>query len=44
VAGVPMIFLTLVYSSSRSVIRIEDQIMKGSAKDVQHKEEGPSSK
>jgi len=38
VAGVPMIFLTLAYSTSRSVVRFEDQIMKGSAKDAQKKQ------
>ncbi|MHC1710368.1 MAG: MFS transporter [Methanomassiliicoccales archaeon] len=37
VAGVPMIFLTLAYSSSRSVIHIEDQVMKGSAKEAHQK-------
>ncbi len=42
VAGVPMIFITLAYTLSRSVIHIEDQVMKGSAKDVQHKGEGAS--
>lgn len=42
VAGIPMIFLTIAYSTSRSVLRIEDQIMKGSAKDVQRKEEVPT--
>lgn len=40
VAGVPMIFLTLAYSLSRSVLRIEDQVMKGSAKDLREKDEG----
>ncbi len=42
VAGVPMIFITLAYTLSSSVIHIEDQVMKGSAKDVQHKGEGAS--
>ncbi len=42
VAGIPMIFLTLVFSASRSVVRIEDQIMKGSAKDAQRDEDGVS--
>jgi len=37
-----MIFITLAYTLSRSVIHIEDQVMKGSAKDVQHKGEGAS--
>jgi len=35
VAGVPMIALSLAYMSSRSVLNIEDQVMKGSAKDRQ---------
>ncbi|MBI0581977.1 MAG: MFS transporter [Methanomassiliicoccales archaeon] len=42
VAGVPMIFITLAYTLSGSVMHIEDQVMKGSAKDIQHKEEGAS--
>jgi len=42
VAGVPMIFLTLAYTTSRSVLHIEDQIMKGSAKDLQQKGEDAS--
>lgn len=33
-AGIPMIFLTLAYMTSRTVMRIEDQVMKGSAKDA----------
>lgn len=41
VAGIPMIFLTLAYTTSRSVLHIEDQVMKGSAKDVQMKDEVP---
>lgn len=42
VAGIPMIVLTLAYMSSRSVIHIEDQVMEGSAKDLQQKGEGAS--
>ncbi|HNX47606.1 MAG TPA: MFS transporter [Methanomassiliicoccales archaeon] len=42
VAGVPMIFITLAYTLSGSVLHIEDQVMKGSAKDAQHKEGGAS--
>lgn len=37
VAGVPMIFMTLAYTFSRSVMHIEDQVMKGSAKDLQQR-------
>lgn len=40
VAGVPMIVLSLAYMTSRSVLHIEDQIMKGSAKDLQDREDG----
>ena len=41
-AGVPMTFLTLAYMTSRPVLHIEDQVMKGSARDVQIKEDAPS--
>jgi DHA3 family macrolide efflux protein-like MFS transporter len=40
VAGIPMIVLSLAYMSSRSVMRIEDQVMKGSAKDLKERDEG----
>jgi len=32
-----MIFMTLAYTFSRSVMHIEDQVMKGSAKDLQQR-------
>jgi len=39
IAGIPMIFLTMAITASRSVMHIEDQIMKGSAKDVRQQRE-----
>ncbi len=41
-AGIPMIFLTLAYSASRSVVHIDDQVWKGSAKDMQKGDDGAS--
>lgn len=41
-AGIPMIFLTLAYMTSRTVMRIEDQVMRGSAKDLQRQGEDVS--
>jgi len=37
VAGGAMIFMPLAYTFSRSVMHIEDQVMKGSAKDLQQR-------
>jgi DHA3 family macrolide efflux protein-like MFS transporter len=43
VAGVPMIVLSLLVMFSRTVLHIEDQIMKGSAKDLKDNDLGARS-